>query len=224
MDNVFFSHASRGSSNQQSSTSHRVFVLRPSPKDEHVTAIYPAGWIPDSPPLYSVVTSQNSSPNILLFRGGPITQNSRAIGDAKFSLMSSKMALSLNGQSMRMVTSQMSGDLTLESPAGKFKWEVNHLKDGLVELFDGSLFKLARLKIGGLYRNAEETLEILCPCNDYMLDLVLLSGMVAKAQTETMEETALEVFRGIIGIQVGSSADSWEKASEYNKQYPTVSV
>jgi hypothetical protein len=101
----------------------QVFSLRPSPRDEEVTAIYPHGYAPDTPPLYSVVSSQYRSPNVSIYRGGPISQSSVAIGAAKLSILSSGTQLSLNGQRMHMKKSQMSESFSREPGNREIKME-----------------------------------------------------------------------------------------------------
>jgi hypothetical protein len=182
-------------------TPPRVYSLQPSPRDEEVTAIYAQGYHPDTPPLYSVLSSQYRNPNVSVYRGGPISQSSVAIGTAKLSMLSSGIELSLNGQRMHMKKSQMVESFSVEnSVIGKLKWKPNEWIDGLWELFHNSGFKMAQLKIGGPFRSGEQKLEILCACDHFIADLIVLSGMVAKAQAETTEEVAVEVFKGLAGI------------------------
>jgi hypothetical protein len=59
---------------------------------------------------------------------------------------------------------------------------------------------MAQLEIRRPFRSGEQKLEISCACDQYVADLVVLSGMVAKAQAETTEETAIDVFKGLAGV------------------------
>jgi hypothetical protein len=177
----------------------RVLSLRPSPKDANLTVIHPAGYPADAPPLYSLVTSKTTKPNVLFFRGDP--DPSSRIGDARFHSLSSTTDMSLRGQPVRMKMSQLSGNFTIECPPmGKLKWHVNQLTGSSLELRDSSGGRLAQLKSAGFPGSGQRKLEILVPCDDFFVDLVLLSGMAAKILTKGVMDAASEVAQAVAGV------------------------
>ncbi len=109
--------------------------------------------------------------------------------------------MSLRGQPMRMKMSQLSGNFTLECPSiGRLKWHVNKLTGSPLELRDDSGITLAQFKSAGFPGSGEKKLEILVACDDFFVDLVLLSVMIAKAMAEAMLKAASEVAEAAGGV------------------------
>lgn len=189
------SNHSHGAANQSS----QVFSLRPSRRDSNLTIVRPAGYPADAPPLFSVRTSKTSKPNVVLYRGvaGPAS----SIGNARFHALSSTTDLSLRGQKIDMKMIQMSGNFSLECPRmGKLKWKLDQLTGSALELCGDSGRRLAQLKSAGFPGAAKKKLEIFVPCDDFFLDLVVLSAVVAKALTKAMTEAVFEVMQAAAGV------------------------
>ena len=99
--------------------------------------VHPAGCPVDAQPLYTVVISQHTRPNILVFRGRLESQNS--ICEAQLSSHSCTTNLSLHGHAARIKISQLSGSFSLKSHnTVKSKWKINKLTDMSLELFSCS--------------------------------------------------------------------------------------
>jgi hypothetical protein len=141
--------------------------------------------------------------NVILFRGDPDPKST--VGDAHFHSHSSTTDLMLHGQPMRMKMNQITGTFTIRHPImGDLKWKAHDLTGSSLELRDGGGRKLARLKSGGL-RKSGKKFEILVPCQDSFVELVLLSGMAAKAVKKATDEALAEVL-GAVGDVAGALA------------------
>lgn len=82
-------------------------------------------------------------------------------------------------------------------PTGKMKWKSNFMGTAL-ELFDSAGLKLARYKFK-FSSTSGKRLEILVPCADSFLDLIVLSGMAA-----TVKER--EKLKAVSGASEASGA------------------
>lgn len=111
---------------------------------------------------------------------------------------SSTIDLNHRGQTATLKENSLSGNFTLASPLGKFKWTVNPITGTGLELKDGTGMKLASLKSAGFPGSGERKLELFVSCDDMFLELIVLSAMTAKnSQKETNEA---------IGEVVGAAA------------------
>lgn len=96
-----------------------------------------------------------------------------------------------------MKQSQMSGDFSIEStPMGKLKWGANKMTGTGLELRDSVGNKVAQIKSGG---KEGKRLEILVPWSEQLVDLVVLSGMAAKAMNKKTMEAMSEVIQAVAG-------------------------
>ena len=188
----FFSTRNQGANSQDLALS-----LRPAPWDPTKILVHPAGYPIEAPPLYSVVICKEKAPNVVVLRGwgaGPWDM----IGDARLPSLSSKSHLTLHGQSMDLRLSQMSGNFSLHTPSmGRLKWKADVLSGKNLELHDASGRKVATAKSSRI--SGEMELGILVPHDSRFLELVLLSGMTAKAMNKAENEAAVEILGSILG-------------------------
>ncbi|KAJ5373709.1 hypothetical protein N7517_005715 [Penicillium concentricum] len=180
------------SSNRQSSVS---FLLRPAPWDSSKILVHPPGYPTEAPPMYSI-TSNDSAPSVVVFRGwgeGPWD----IIGNARLPSLSSKIHMGFYGQPINMRLNQLSGNFTLESPAtGQLKWKLDMLTGRNMELQDVIGKKLAKLRPG---KSGEKVLEILVSHDSRFFELVLLSGWTARTMNKLVTEATGEVLGAIVG-------------------------
>lgn len=145
--------------------------------------------------MYSI-TSKDSAPNVVLFRGwgeGPWD----IIGDARLQSLSSKICLAFYGQPIKMRLNELSGNFTLESPAtGQLKWKLDMLTGRNMELQDATGKKLAKLRPG---KSGEKVFEILVSHDSRFFELVLLSGWTARTMNKSVTEATGEILSSIIG-------------------------
>ncbi|KAJ5320682.1 hypothetical protein PENANT_c073G09244 [Penicillium antarcticum] len=171
--------------------------LRPAPWDPTKVLVHPAGYPIEAPPSYSVLICKEKAPNVVVLRGwgaGPWDM----VGDARLPSLSSKSHLTLHGQSIDMRLSQMSGHFSLQTSfTGRLKWKTNMLSGRILELHDTSGTKIATIQPSKT--SGEKELEIYVPHDGQFLELVLLSGMTAKAMTKAENEAAVEVLGSILG-------------------------
>ena len=180
---------------EEGSSGH-VFSFRQSPSDSNCTVIQPMGTHQDAPPMYSIIRSKHSKPNVVVFAGDRSSHN--MLGDARFSSLSSKTKLTLRGQPLIMKRSELTGNFTVDDAHwGKLKWHTNQLTGRSLELRDRSGQPLARLKALGFPGSGQKKLEILVPFDKQFLDMVVLTGAVAKALEKTEVAELVEVFGGI---------------------------
>ncbi|CAI7594444.1 unnamed protein product [Penicillium discolor] len=166
------------SSTRQSSIS---FSLRSALWDSTKTLVHPSEYPTEAPPMYSI-TSKDSAPNVVVFRGwgeGPWD----IIGDARLPSLSSKIHLAFYGQPIHMRLNELSGSFTFESPAtGQLKWKLD---------------MLAKLRPG---KSGEKVLEILVSHDSRFFELVLLSGWTARTMNKSVTEATGEILSSVVGI------------------------
>ena len=79
----------------------------------------------------------------------------------------------------------------------KMKWKADELTGSTLILRDSAGGKLAKLKSIGFC--GERQLEILVPCDEYFIELALLSGIAAKIVKKGTDEAAAEIVSGVAG-------------------------
>lgn len=173
----------------KSSNTHQTITLRPSPKDKNLTLIHLAGHPLDAPPLYTVIAA---SDNVSVYRGNLAPVN--LIGTADSS------SITLHGQQVKVRSSQISGNLSLEWPtAGTLKWKPDMLTGSSLDLSDNFGRNLAKLKSTSMLKPSEKVIEILVPCDEVFTASVVLSGLAAKAATRKNMEAASEIVQALAG-------------------------
>ncbi|KAK7408715.1 hypothetical protein QQX98_009131 [Neonectria punicea] len=189
-----------GSSTQKpSNPGSQVLHIRPSPHDSKLLVVHPVGYPKDAPPMYSIKVSQSSKPNVVVSRGLMSPQST--VGHAIFHMFfSTTSELSVRGQPIPLKASHFSGKFTMDVPGiGRFKWKPNQLTGTSFELYDGAGMKLAKLGSAGLLAFGEKKLELMVPCDDFFLDLVLLSAMSVKEMSKIATEAVGEASSAVVG-------------------------
>ena len=179
----------------------QVLTFRPSPDDHKVTLIQQEGHHGGATPLYASRTSKFSKPHIQISRvvAANTGLQQTAIGNATFHSLSSAIDLSLHGQYIKMKPGNLSSSINFTyPPTGKMKWKSNFMGTAL-ELFDSAGQKLARLKLK-FSGSGGKRLELLVPCADFFLDLIVLSGMAAVAKKHSDAKVASEVSSAVAGV------------------------
>jgi len=178
-------------------TSSRVLTLRPSSMDPNLISVVPAGLPATAPPLYSVGSSPYSKPNIIIYRGAP--NPGAAIGHANLHTFSSKADLSIHGQTMTVKASSLSGNFsfTPQSMAG-FKWKADSLSGNPKELIDSSGQRIAKISSSNFLKG-EKSLEIFVAVDDYFLELIVATALVAKTLAKNSQKMASEVASAVAG-------------------------
>ncbi|KAK0104371.1 hypothetical protein ONS95_004667 [Cadophora gregata] len=190
----YISRLLSSSSNGPPATS--TFSIRPSPHLPSHIVVHPLGYPADVPPIFTIVTSK-SKPNVSVFRGHPIPEN--RIGDAIMHTFSSTINLNHRGQTATLREGSLSGNFTLVSPAGKFKWTVNQITGSGWELKDAAVMKLASMRSAGFPGSGERKLELFVPCDDLFLELIVLSAITAKTSQKDTVEAVGEVVGAVVG-------------------------
>jgi hypothetical protein len=80
---------------------------------------------------------------------------------------------------------------------GRLKWKTDMLSWKTLELHDASGRKMGTIQSSKI--KGEKELEILVPHDSHFLELVLLSGMTAKAMNKAENEAADKILGAILG-------------------------
>ena len=202
LSRFFSSSSSDWTAGYNSNQVSQVLTFRPSPDDQNVTLIQREGHHRDTTPLYTITTSKTINPNIRISRVVAISTDlqKNVIGGASLHSLSSTIDLYLHGQSIKMKPSSLSGSYNfIYPPTGKMKWKYNLMGTAL-ELFDSRADqKLARykLKFSG---NGGKRLEVLVPCDNFFLDLIVLSGMAAAVKEHENLKVIAETSQAVAGV------------------------
>ncbi|KAH6674748.1 hypothetical protein B0J14DRAFT_588016 [Halenospora varia] len=189
---------SSSSTSQLGTQPTQTFTIRRSPNNPEHTLIHPIGYPADVPPLYTIISSSTSKPNIYFYLG--TSSPSNKIGYATLHSLSSTTDLSLRNQAMKMKKNDFTGSFALKTPtAGKLKWSPGQIMGSSLALKDGNGVKIARLRSGGFPGSGEKKLEIFVPCREDFLEVVVLSGWAAKMVMRQDDEVASEVIQAVAG-------------------------
>lgn len=169
----------------------RVLSIRTSKQDGNLILIHPANIPPDAPPQFTVTSSP-----VVMYYGHP--SNNHVAGTVTSSTWSSTTQLTVRGQPMSMKKSSTTGHNTIECSMGMFKWKsTSELSGSSISLFDSQGTRLAKLKTVGL--GGEKQLEVFVNCDDYLLEIMLVSGVAAKKIAKAETEAAIEVLQAVAG-------------------------
>lgn len=181
--------------------STRVYALHTSPTDRTTTLLHPAGYPTTTPPAFSITLNKTTKPNVLVYRGMPHT--SPPIGDARFHSFSSTTDVTLRGEAVHMKQSKLSGSFTVETGRwGSFKWHLNQMTASSLEMRDseGRVIAVVKGVSGGF---GERRLEVLVPCQERFVELVVVTGMVGMVVTKEVLRAGMEGVVDAVGSVAG---------------------
>lgn len=175
----------------------QILTVRPSKIHPNIIVIHPVGVADTFPPLYSLSISNNSKPNVVLYRGPH--SPSTIIGTAVFHSFSGKIDLTLHGQPITIKPSGMPIAYHFEfPPVGKIKWQPNQTTGLGLELRDASGMKVVKLKSTGLFSD-ERVFEMMVPCDPRFVDLVVLSGWAIRADMDRGNSMVADMLGAVLG-------------------------
>ena len=130
-------------------------------------------------------------------------QNGQFMGQADFSLSSTKINMMLRGRPIQMKQSNVSGNFSLDVPSMPLlRWKVNQLTGGSLQLFDESGVKLAKIgkssTLGG--SDAGQKMEMFVLADDFFVDLCVISGFAAWTLNRTTNKVVGEVVQAMAGV------------------------
>jgi hypothetical protein len=191
-----------------SNPNHTVLTFRPSPFDQNSTLIERANHDYTTTPLYSI-SSPKGSKNVEVYRIGvghrPI-QPTR-IGSAKYSSMKSRTDIDFNGHTVKLSHGMSGANYKFKCPGpmqSEMKWCTK--SSGALLLKDGDTGReLAKYDSSGGFKGASAAkLEILVPVDDYLLDVIVVTGMAAVKMYDK-DKTAAEVLGEVLGGVAGAA-------------------
>lgn len=170
-----------------------AFTIRPSKVGRHFLEVRLTTHPAEVPPVCFFQQSTWSSPDLVFTRSNNGVPG-MIIGESTLKPLSGKAKMIVHGQPVQMKQSTWSGSCDFDSaPLGSFRW-----KSSSWELQDKAGTSLARLKSEHLGR---WKIDILIPCDERFIDLVLLTGLSAK-----MLEKAVGEISGAAGDAGGAAA------------------
>lgn len=177
--------------------SHQTLEFRPAPNNPNTTIVARTGPNATAFPLFTFTKSKKSKPNLFVHRigAGIAAVPQTLVGDATYHTLESSVSLTLHGQLTKMKLRDSMDGYKFEHAVGKFKWKSDSIAANAMALSDGGGMTLARFQVG-------ERLDILVPCEDLFLDLVVVSGLAAaamKAKDAKNTEIIGEVIGGLAG-------------------------
>lgn len=178
---------------------HTLFFC-PSDLGEHIT-VHHSSFPQEAPPLFTIqmadgMSLSSNEPDYRFF------QNGHFMGDARCSLSSSKVHMTLRGKPILMKQSELSGNFSLDvQPLPSLKWKVNQVTGGSLTLCDEHGAKLAKIGKTSMMNGADagQKLEIFVPADDFFVDLCVVSGYAAWIINRTNNKVVKEVVQALAG-------------------------
>ena len=167
--------------------------------------VRPAGVPNTAPPLYSISYEAAKKSPITLYQGDITTR--QVLGEARFHTLSSTVDIISRSRTGTMKLDTDSGiNAFMCENLGSFGWHMDQMAMQSMELRDERGTRLATMRLGNMGDGLmdatatvkKDTLDILVPCEDYFMDLVLLSGMVAKTLGEKQVVEAASNFGEVL--------------------------
>ncbi|ETI20874.1 hypothetical protein G647_07217 [Cladophialophora carrionii CBS 160.54] len=193
------------------SQTSQVLTFRPSPSDPNVTLIERTNYDPNYPQAYTTtplfsISSQKSSKEVHIYRigAGNHAIHPTLISSSKYSSLKSATEISLAaGQSIKLTSSGAGDGYKFTCPPlGRMKWKSK--TSGALLLQDENRIQLARYESQSGFKGVTAAkFEILVPADDYLLDVIVVTGMAA-VKMQGKDKTALEVAAEVVGGVVGS--------------------
>lgn len=179
---------------------HTLFFC-PSETQPELVTVHHSRYPREAPPLITIMISDGMSmsstePDYRFF------QNGQLIGQAGCSSCSSKVTMSLRGRPIQMKQSEISGNCSLDVPPfPPLKWKVNQLTGGSLQLCDECGAKLAKIGKSSALNGADagQKLEIFVPCDDFFVDVCVVSGYAAWVLNRTTNKVVKEVVQALAG-------------------------
>jgi hypothetical protein len=180
---------------------HTIFFC-PSELGDRITVRH-ASNPKDAPPIFDIQMSDgmymscgSKEPDYRFF------QNGHLMADARCSMSSSKVKMTLRGIPIEMKQSELSGNFSVNAhPLPALKWKVNQVTGGSLTLCDESGVKLAKIGKSSRVNGADagQKLEIFVPADDFFVELCVVSGYAAWIINRVNNKVIKEVVKAVAG-------------------------
>ncbi|KAJ9613068.1 hypothetical protein H2200_003009 [Cladophialophora chaetospira] len=178
----------------------QVLTFRPSPFDPNSTLIERSNPDYTTTPLFSI-TSVKGTKEVQVSRIGSGNQSIQPtrISSSKYSSLWCATEITLGGQQIKLSTSDMGDGYKFACPPiGKMRWK-SKMSSGALILRDENKVELARYDASAGFKGAGAAkLDILVPVDDWLLDVIVVTGMAAVKMLE-MDKKSVEVASEVIG-------------------------
>lgn len=187
------------SSSKPAATAQRTFLIEKSKSDPaQLSFIYDANYGPNSRPVWSIINNKAGNPDVLIYQGESHPNN--VFGDSKISSLSGSATLSLRGIPVKLKKSSMSDSYSVETQQhGKMKWKPNPMTGSGLQLHDSSGMLVAKFQSPGFASSGPKQLLVFVPADEFMMDLIVLSGMTIKLLKRQENEAAGEIIQAVAG-------------------------
>lgn len=187
------------SSSQQKTPPQHTFLIEKSKSDPaQLSFIYDANFGSSSEPRWSIINNKAGNPDVLIYRGGSHPNN--VFGDARISSLSGSANLSLRGIPVKLKKSSMSDSYSVETPQhGTMKWKPNPMTGSGLQLHDSAGVMIAKFQSSGFAASSPKQLLMFAPADEFMMDLIVLSGMTIKRLKREDNEAAAEIIQAVAG-------------------------
>lgn len=146
-------------------------------------------------PIYSAKLSKITKPHVIVWKGNA------EVATVRMHSFSSKLDFCIHGQTIPMSESNLSGNTTIQHPRlGPLKWKANQLTGTSSELIDNSGTIIARLKPNHVPGMGKKKLELLVPCDQIFLDLVVASAMAVMLSMQSTLEAAGDAIGAVVDV------------------------
>ena len=179
-------------------------TFMPSPNNDKATIVQREGPQGSAFPLFSMTPTSFPQSGIQVSRvvgWNPALQEA-PISEVRFhSLSTTNVDMQLHGQHLKIKNDGFSSTYTMDDPrAGKLKWKSS---SKALELTDSAGTMLAKYqRKGAIGRSDGKRLDILIPCDDLFLDLIVVSALAVgrKREKDSKDaEAAGEVVSALAG-------------------------
>ncbi|KAL2820953.1 hypothetical protein BDW59DRAFT_164358 [Aspergillus cavernicola] len=198
--------------NQPPPAGPRTYHLRQSPQTHKIIHVHPAGTPPSTPPLYSITSSPKSSKADYVLAHGPDPDNANALtAEIKAHTFSSKYDLTVRGTTCLLKESTMGDKYRIDIPGmGAYRWYTDQeklsgkmwLKDEagrVLAVYDKSKVQTRKSSWKKFVGGKERDLEVVVPCSEFFVEVLLVSIYAVKMAKEGALEAAGEIVGALAG-------------------------
>lgn len=167
----------------------RVLSVASDPQNGAALCVRPANYPPQSPAMYTLFNAPDGS--VVLYYSND-TRPHNIIASAR------PGALTVRGRQMSCKKSGLSGSIRLETHMGNFKWKADESGSSTLAMQDGAGKTVAKYKSKGML-GAEKQLQIMVQCDDFFVEMALVTALVMKQSASEQNEAAIEVVSALAG-------------------------
>ncbi|KAH7235476.1 hypothetical protein BKA59DRAFT_484808 [Fusarium tricinctum] len=189
LTNKLFGGTSYLASSTKLETTHHL-ILRRSSQDSQITDVSSINQPQNAMAVYTIQTTKKT---IILYRGEPNPQHK--VGECKTAFMGLSMDVTLYDSRFSIRNSTTATKFIVQSPNyGRLEWKGDSLLGSGLSLYNASDEKVATIKSGGIMNHSEKQLLVFVHCDEYFLEMVLLTAVAAMKLDKRADEIAYKLL------------------------------